>query len=69
MESRVVSYSNILGWAHGFLEIKINAKWQILDPTFNMFFNIGVEDVIANPYCERKILSLYSYKGVFYFKV
>lgn len=60
MESRVISYSNILGWAHGFLEIKINAKWQILDPTFNMFFNIGVEDVIANPYCERKILSLYS---------
>ncbi|TLD84503.1 transglutaminase domain-containing protein [Helicobacter sp. MIT 11-5569] len=60
MESRVISYSDIRGWAHAFLEVKTHNQWQILDPTFNVFFNIGVEDIIQNPYCERKILSLYS---------
>lgn len=60
LQSRVISYSDLFGWAHGFLEIKVQDKWQILDPTFNMFFNIGVEDIIKDPYCPRKILSLYS---------
>lgn len=60
LESRVVSYSDILGWSHGFLEVKTHNQWQILDPTFNVFFNIGTEDIIQDPYCKRKILSLYS---------
>lgn len=56
----MISYSDILGWSHGFLEVKTNNQWQILDPTFNVFFNIGTEDIIQDPYCKRKILSLYS---------
>ena len=60
ISSRVISYSDLFGWTHGFLQVEIKNKWQILDPTFNVYFNIGVEDIIQNPYCERKILSLWS---------
>ncbi|MBD5164441.1 transglutaminase-like domain-containing protein [Helicobacter sp.] len=60
IEARVISYSDIFGWAHGFCEVFINEKWQILDPTFNMYFDIGVQEIIKNPYCKRKILSFYS---------
>lgn len=60
IQSRVISYSDIFGWAHGFVEVFIDEKWQILDPTFNVYFNIGVQEIIANPYCKRKVLSFFS---------
>ncbi len=60
LESRIISYSDTFGWAHGFLEINAQGFWQILDPTFNLLFDIGVDKIIENPYCKRKILSLYS---------
>ena len=58
--SRVIAYNDIFGWSHGFLQVEVDGKWKILDPTFNVYFNIGIEDIIKNPYCHRKILSLYS---------
>lgn len=54
IESRVVSYSDIFGWAHAFVEVLIDSRWQILDPTFNVYFNIGVQEVIQNPQCKEK---------------
>lgn len=60
IHSRVISYSDLFGWAHGFLQVEIEGKWRILDPTFHVYFDIGVEEIIKNPYCHRKILSLWS---------
>ena len=58
--SRTLAYNDIFGWSHGFLQVEVDGKWKILDPTFNVYFDIGIEDIIENPYCYRKILSLYS---------
>ncbi|WP_297812022.1 hypothetical protein [uncultured Helicobacter sp.] len=60
IKSRNISYSDIFGWAHGFVEVLIDERWQILDPTFNVYFDINISDIIQNPYCKRKILSFYS---------
>lgn len=60
ISSRVISYSDLFGWTHGFLQVEIENKWRILDPTFHVYFDIGVEDIIENPYCNRKILSFWS---------
>ena len=60
IKSHRIGYSDILGWTHGFCEVLIDDKWQILDPTFNMYFNINVRDIIQNPFCVRKVLSFYS---------
>ncbi len=34
---------------HEILEIYINNKWQIFDPTVNLFLNHGVKEVLRNP--------------------
>ena len=60
IKSRVISYSDIFGWAHGFLQIFLEGKWRILDPTFNVYLDIGIEDIIKEPLCVRKVLNLYS---------
>ena len=60
IKSHRIGYSDILGWTHGFCEVLIDDEWQILDPTFNMYFNINVRDIIQNPFCVRKVLSFYS---------
>ncbi len=38
----------------------IKQQWRILDPTYNLYFDIGIENIIENPYCHRKVLHLYS---------
>jgi hypothetical protein len=55
-----ISYSNIHGWSHGFVELVHEEKRYIFCPTFNMFMDVGVEDFIDNPWCSRTILYLYS---------
>lgn len=47
-----------MGWAHGFCEVKMSEadNWNILDATFNCYFDIGVDEIIADFYHPRKVL-------------
>lgn len=40
------SYKNA---AHSRVEVKINGKWNVLDPTFNIFFPNSIQELIDNP--------------------
>lgn len=60
IHSKVCGYTNLLGWAHGFLEVTHNDVSYILDPTFNMYMNINTNTLIKDPYSTRKILQFSS---------
>jgi len=57
---RVILYKDINNWAHSFVEVSCNGKQYLFCPTFNMFLNTDINNLIKNPWIPREVLYLYS---------
>lgn len=51
-ESRTLSINS---GGHGLVEVKLNNKWNLLDPTTNIWYDAGMESIIAGEPYKMKI--------------
>ncbi|MGP1450228.1 MAG: hypothetical protein ACTTJS_03760 [Wolinella sp.] len=60
IKSRVIEYSDLLGWEHGFVEVILGETCWIFCPTFNMVLDTNINELVENPWRARTFLPLYS---------
>lgn len=66
-KSRLVQVSDLLGWSHGYLEVKMGGHYETLCPSFGLWMNLSIDKILEDPYHQRFYMFLdheeYYYSG------
>ncbi|AQS60350.1 stalk domain-containing protein [Desulforamulus ferrireducens] len=73
IEARIVGVTSTFKNAnHSRVEVKIDGKWYTFDPTFNVYYNYSIQEMIDNPELSKTVVGNFdksnSYMSPLFFK-